>query len=548
MSGAQTEIELKLRVAPEDISVLQNHPNFASVLHDPTHETLNSVYFDSENHFLRDQGLTLRVRHIGDKRIQTIKTTSQRSDWFERSEWELPIEGDEPDLSRVTDAALGPILTEDVRKALKPVFETRIERTAYHLNGNETDIFMAIDEGQVIAADSSCPVSEIELELKHGNTPDLFKIARAISGVVPAQLDVRSKAERGYDLIEKKPAAVEKAYNPELNAGMSAGRAFTLIGRACLRHLVANVPATIDRDVEALHQMRVALRRLRASISLFSDFVSDDRIDAIKTELRWLAREFGPARDLDTFIIETLRPMRKQHPSQPGLVSIGRMFARERLKGYRRAQEAVKSARFRSLVLDTAEWLEAGSWSTSEDPLTRARREIPIEIHAAEQLSRRRKRIRRKGAKIAQLSPEQLHRLRIQVKKARYAAEFFSSTYSGKRSARRCTRILKSLGQLQNCLGGINDVVTRKSLFADIIARPARRLSAEQNRHRAYAAGLIIGDQQARIERLLECAQKAYFRFDRAKAFWRLSRGHANASPRRMTPATKQLELFSQRK
>jgi inorganic triphosphatase YgiF len=383
---------------------------------------------------------------------------------------------------------------------------------------------MAVDEGQIVATDSSCPVSEIELELKHGNPAELFKIARAISDIVPAQLDVKSKSERGYDLIEKTPVAAEKACNPELSAGMSTGRAFTMIGRACLRQLVANEPATIRRDAEALHQMRVALRRLRATISLFSDVVSGDRIDTIKTELRWLAREFGPARDLDTLLIEVLKPLRKQHANEPGLVSISKMFARERLKGYRRAQEAVQSARFRTLVLDTAEWVEAGPWSMSEDPLMRARREMPIEMHAAEQLSRRRKRIRRRGAKIGDLSPEQLHRLRIQVKKARYAAEFFSSVYQGKKATKRCEKVLSSLMQLQNCLGGFNDIMTRKALFAEIVANPRRGLTAEQNHRRAYAAGLIIGDQQAQIQQLLDRARKAHSRFDRAKVFWRLPR------------------------
>ena len=524
MDSGPKEIELKLRVAPEDIAALRNHPHFADALHDPTHETLDSVYFDSDDRFLRDHGLTLRVRHIGDKRVQTIKTASQGSDCFERSEWEQAIEGDQPDLTRVMDTALGPILTDDVRNALKPVFETRIERTAYHLNGNETDIVMAIDEGQIVATDSSCPVSEIELELKHGNPIDLFKIARAINDIVPAHLDVKSKSERGYELVEKTPVTAEKACDPELSAGMSAGRAFTLIGRSCLRHLVANEPATIRRDAEALHQMRVALRRLRATISLFSDVVSDDRIDTIKTELRWLAREFGPARDLDTLLIEVLKPLRKQHANEPGLVSISKMFARERLKGYRRAQEAVQSARFRTLVLDTAEWVEAGPWSMSEDPLMRARREMPIEMHAAEQLSRRRKRIRRRGAKIGDLSPEQLHRLRIQVKKARYAAEFFSSVYQGKKATKRCEKVLSSLMQLQNCLGGFNDIMTRKALFAEIVANPRRGLTAEQNHRRAYAAGLIIGDQQAQIQQLLDRARKAHSRFDRAKVFWRLPR------------------------
>ena len=524
MDNEPKEIELKLRVAPEDITVLRNHPHFTAALHDPTHETLDSVYFDSDDRFMRDHGLTLRVRHIGDKFVQTIKTSNQDSNCFERSEWEQAIEGDQPDLTHVMDTALGPILTDDVRNTLKPVFETRIERTAYHLNGNDTDIVMAVDEGQIVSTDSSCPVSEIELELKHGNPAALFKIARAICEIVPAQLDVKSKSERGYDLIKKTPVAAEKALNPELSAGMSTGRAFTLIGRACLRQLVANEPAVNRRDAEALHQMRVALRRLRAAISLFSDVVSDDRVNTIKTELRWLAREFGPARDLDTLLIEVLKPLRKQHANESGLVSISKMFGRERLKSYRRAQEAFQSARFRLLVLDTAEWVEAGPWSMSEDPLMRARREMPIEMHAAEQLSRRRKRIRRRGAKIGDLSPEQLHRLRIQVKKARYAAEFFSSVYQGKKATKRCEKVLSSLMQLQNCLGGFNDIMTRKALFAEIVANPRRGLTAEQNHRRAYAAGLIIGDQQAQIQGLLDRARKAYSRFDGAKVFWKLAR------------------------
>ena len=77
--------------------------------------------------------------------------------------------------------------------------------------------------------------------------------------------------------------------------------------------------------------------------------------------------------------------------------------------------------------------------------------------------------------------------------------------------------------QLQNCLGRINDIVTHKTLFTGIIASPARGLTGEQNRHRAFAAGLIIGDQQAQVQKLLDRARKAYSRFDSARAFWKLS-------------------------
>ena len=107
--------------------------------------------------------------------MQTIKSIDQGSDWLERSEWEQTIQGDQPDLTPATDAGLGPILTDEVRNALKPIFQTRIERTTYSRNGDGTNIILAMDEGQIVANDSSCPVSEIELELKQGTTAETFQ-------------------------------------------------------------------------------------------------------------------------------------------------------------------------------------------------------------------------------------------------------------------------------------------------------------------------------------------------------------------------------------
>jgi triphosphatase len=529
MVGVPTEVELKLWVAPEHIAAVLNDSRFAGSLHHPTKEMLDSVYFDSDQRFLRDHGLTLRVRHIDDKCVQTIKSAGRGVGLLERSEWEQTIEGDQPDLSCMKGTELGKILADDEDMALKPVFETRIERTQYHLGENGSDIVVAIDEGQILASDGTQSVSEIELELKHGAPADLFKVARDILNIVPAHLEFKSKPERGYELLEKTQVAVETACDPGLEAGMSAGRAFTLIGRACLRHLVANIPAMLGRDGNALHQMRVALRRLRAAMSLFSAVASDDRIEAIKSELRWLARELGPARDLDTLILEVIAPLRKRHKNEPGLASIGKMFARKRLKLYRQVETAVQSDRFRTLVLDTAEWVEAGPWSSLEDPLKRAYREMPIEFYAAEQLSRRCKRIRRRGKSIGNLNAEQLHRLRIQVKKARYATDFFSSVYPGKKSAKQFRKIRSSLMQLQNSLGRLNDIVTHKALFSNIIANRAKGLTEEQSRQRAFAAGLIIGDQQAQVQKLRDRAAKAFSRFSDAKAFWKLP-GRGNTS------------------
>jgi len=83
--------------------------------------------------------------------------------------------------------------------------------------------------------------------------------------------------------------------------------------------------------------------------------------------------------------------------------------------------------------------------------------------------------------------------------------------------------------QLQNCLGRLNDIVTHKALFANIIANRAKGLTEEQGRHRAFAAGLIIGDQQAQVEKLRGRAAKAFSRFSDAKTFWKVP-GRGNIS------------------
>ena len=515
------EIELKLRVDPDDVSVLRSHPTFSALLHRPIEENLISVYFDTDNSHLRDQGLTLRVRDTAGNCVQTIKSARRGTGIFERSEWEKPIKGNEPDLTDVADTALGPVLTDEIRNTLKPIFRTEIQRTTYRLNEGNVDVDLAFDVGRIVANAISHPVSEIELELKGADPAGLFKIARMIGDVVSVQVEIQSKSDRGYDLIDKVSASPERAYEPELDAGTNSGRAFTLIARSCLHQLLSNERATKERNAEALHQMRIALRRLRAAISLFSAVVTDSHVEAIKSDLKWFGRELAAARDLDSFLIEVLRPLRKQQANEPGLASISRMFARERVKSYRRAQEAVESARFRSLVLNTTEWIEAGPWSTSDDPQMAARRTIPVETLAAEQLTRRRRKIRRRGKAIGELSPEQLHQLRIQIKKTRYATEFFASLYRGRKASKRCEKFCSTLKQLQNCLGGFNDIMTRKALCAGILASPGKNLTAEQGRHRAFAAGLIMGDQQAQIAQLLERAAKAHSRFDTAKPFWR---------------------------
>ena len=515
------EIELKLTVTPAHIAALKAHKAFSELLEHPVaSENLTSVYFDTDRFDLRHHGVTLRVRRKGGQFVQTIKSSSTASP-LERSEWEQPLQTGQPDLNVIADTALEPILTPEVRAALKPVFETRIRRTYYHLADTGWRIEIALDEGEIVAGNRSLPICEIELELKHGYRAALFELARMIVEVVPAQLSLSAKSERAYELFEDKAQEAVYAASIDLAPGTTTAQAFQAISRNALHQLIANVPLMNSRNPEGLHQMRIAVRRLRTAISVFGDVVRDGQVKTIRSEMKWLNGELSPARDHDTLAEEVMNPLREQHPEDRGLKSLSFTLARRRVGSYRRAHDAVHSQRFSKLLIETFAWIEIGEWITTTDELTRMRRDWPIETFAADQLSRRRKQVKKKGRDLQKLDPAHRHKLRIQVKKTRYAAEFFANLFHDRKVAGRRTKMLSALKRLQSSLGGLNDVMTRKSLCAELLAQQPRALNGAAGRDRAFAAGLVTGSQEARRDELLADASKAHAQFEDTKPFWK---------------------------
>src|SRR4029078_13515962 len=111
-----------------------------------------------------------------------------------------------------------------------------------------------------------------------------------------------------------------------------------------------------------LHQMRIGLRGLGASIAIFSDVVGDEPEKTIKAELKWIKQGLGPGRDLDVFAADVLDPLRASHPSDAGLTLTQRNFDAKRKEAYRRAATAVRSDRLLAAVLDLLAWVETGDW------------------------------------------------------------------------------------------------------------------------------------------------------------------------------------------
>ena len=204
--------------------------------------------------------------------------------------------------------------------------------------------------------------------------------------------------------------------------------------------------------------MRVGLRRLRAAISLFSDILEVSETSAIKSELKWLTEELGPAREFEVFLKRVLEPARHQNARLLGMRRLTHDLAEQRRSSEERARNAVRSERFRHLLLTLATWLEIGDWRRPQADLLRERGDTPIAISAAEQLSRRSKKIRKRGRLLTKFDPHRRHKLRIQAKKLRYAAQFFETLFSGKKASRLRKAFLSALEEVQDRLGDLNDI------------------------------------------------------------------------------------------
>ena len=332
MASVPKEVELKLAIAPERLEALKVHPDFQDLLREPENRQIDSVYFDTGDFTLRDKGVSWRIRQMGDQTRQTIKVSGYPGGaaLLTRSEWEEPVEGHVPSFGQTAQTAIPPDLFERIQGQLAPVFETKINRSEYRLKIGTDSVTMVADRGDIVAGDKTCPVSEIELELTDGDPAVLFRLARSINGVIPATVALKSKSERGYDFLSDKAGEAVFAEKVALQRGMTLAQAFSVIAASCLRQLANNEHALKQRNAEAVHQARIAIRRLRTAISIFADVVTDERATHIKSELRWLAQELAPARDIDAFLREALAPLRKAHPGEAGLATLYRSFSRKR--------------------------------------------------------------------------------------------------------------------------------------------------------------------------------------------------------------------------
>jgi CHAD domain-containing protein len=297
----------------------------------------------------------------------------------------------------------------------------------------------------------------------------------------------------------------------EIGARQAGGLAADTTPDSALRQIVSEcrvdllkyrTMVLLNRRQIGIHQTRVALRRMRAAFGLFRDAIDGSterrRVRALAAEAKWLAGECAPARDLHVFLSETVSEV------PPVVRRVANRVARAHLE---RARTALSGARFTAFDRELASFTETRP-ATTRGRLDEFGRPLLDQHHA---------KVERRAHRLGSLDRERLHRLRIAIKKLRYAASFlkpaFASTAFASQSA---NAYIEATVRLQGALGALNDRAVAAHMMADIAvaARPTEDVAKPLRKLAKQAAS---GDKQRRRK-----LQRAWKQFRKAERFWRV--------------------------
>lgn len=468
---------------------------------------LLSRYFDTADGFLWRHGVTLRVRSDGGENKQTIKR--EHPSTLDRDEYETEADGAAPSPDAFDPTPLAHLLRKPkVRKRLQQNFEVEVEREASTLDFHGTQVEAAVDRGEVRCEGALSPFVELELELKSGERRELFELARRLCADAPIALNLISKAERGRLLAEGGWGRAFKGRPPAFSREMTCAEAFRLACHSCLHDFIINMQALERPDrVEAVHQGRVALRRLRAALQLFKPLVEDENFQPLDDELKWISHVFGETRDLDVFQDKCFEPAAKSG-GNPGAAALARRTGAQRNRRRDELNAAVASLRLRRLLIDISAWLEEGGWRRGE------RAQEPLGLFARRRLGKALRKFVKRARNLDKLDPAGRHKIRIRAKKLRYMAAFFKTAprlVAGRKSLRR---LLGNLERMQDCLGELHDAQAR----AEFLMREIESLPAGADPLIGFAAGRLAqpaGDSDGKLAAALD----AYRDVARSKTF-----------------------------
>ncbi|AJP48649.1 hypothetical protein PG1C_09815 [Rugosibacter aromaticivorans] len=456
------EVELKLALAEKEQRRFLRHPLLKQAVHRQT-ETLDNIYYDTPDLALRRHGIALRLRRQGRRWLQTVKLTGTATAGLaSRPEWETPYAG-RLDFSAISAAKVRTWLQRPHLLAqLTPIFETRFQRQTWRFEAAPGAVLLTLDRGWITAGDQRTAISEVELELANAPLNALFDLALPLTESLVLTPAVRSKAERGYQLHSHTPPQPVKAADVSLTSNLSPLAAFRSIALACLEHLQQNHHGALHtEDPEYIHQMRVAMRRLRAALRFFSPRLPASFTRPLKDAFTPLMIQLGQVRDLDVLHTDIAAPVltaMTDGPRKPPLTALLAAINQQRQHVRKQALALLDSPAYGHALLTALQTLyqqEADSHTNPNLPLSRF---AATRLHTlGKHVSRRIRAVHHENPGNPD-NPASLHALRIAIKRLRYALEFFSPLTELKAELKKQQPILRQLTRLQDILGQLNDL------------------------------------------------------------------------------------------
>lgn len=513
------ETELKLYAAPDDLAKLRDAVvGLAAVVRQPRTKHVVTDYYETPDLALARSGIALRVRQIGRRRIQGLKARQQSAADAgavagSRGEWEWPIDGETLDLRRLNRKEIAPLVPVHALGSLAALFRTEIERTIIEVKPDETTtIEVSFDEGRLLADGRSAAISEVELEVKSPERPErlgtLYRLALELLGAAPVILGAESKADRGYRLLTgESPKAVKFAAS-SLPADIDVLHGVRATLRDCVSYILANqAAALVETETGGVHQMRVAVRRLRSAIAMFDGFIASPESPWIVGELKWLASELGHARDWDVFATHTLTLAKETARSRAAAETVGSAAAARRRSAHAAVVRALTSPRYTALMLTLGDWLAEDRWHERLDPTCSPRLQAPLSDAGRDLLARLGRKVKKAGRKIENGRAKDRHKLRKGLKKLRYGADFLASLYPRKRVKRQLGR----LSDLQDVLGALNDFAVAEALLKEL---------SGQRRGLRNAANRLCRDLATREREEAKNLAADWRRYRKLEPFW----------------------------
>jgi CHAD domain-containing protein len=454
---------------------------------------LKAAYYDTDDFRLARSGVTLRHRsgdEGGDRWTLKLPLDEGRDE----------IEMDGP-ATRVPGSAVDLVRAFARAKPLKRVVTLKTKRARWAFLGDDGERLAELVDDHVVVYRSGRVdgrFRELEIESADGSTALIDKVGACLEehGARPGDAVPKGVRALGPDASAPPDVSVPASVSPSAPASEAIRAAIT----SATARIQANDPRARLGDPEGIHQMRVGARHLRSDLRTFQTLVQPDWAGDTASELKWLAGVLGDVRDLDV--------MTERLGDSAGELrdALGPLF--DRLKeADKRARDAMldalRSKRYEQLLESL---VEAGALP----PVTEAAG-APSSEALPPLVATRWVKLRDAGRAVGESSSDDdLHRVRILAKRARYAAEA-ASVALGKKKARAATRFADLCSKVQDTLGVQHDTTVAIAAIEEAIRGTIDSVDF------VLAAGRLIEREASVATTARSSFERAWDKLDRKK-------------------------------